>query len=404
MTIADWNQLFRTGSEVSKFGAVTLLQNEAHLSEELASLLGIQFAIESEKGDSELSLAISHVLTCTGVLALRALVEQLDHSNEKVRQAARDACRDIEDVSMHHHVVAALLKGMAKRPAYDQQRCALLIGRFRRRPEDAPLFADVLLNDAGRMEEQVALPELRRCLDRLSGTKNKQSVDWKRTLQLTPLMVASNCRDLEQIEQLVKGDSVNAVDYKGDTALIRAIKDSKSTDNEVVAALIRGGAAIDARGHRDTTALLEAVRAHRTEIVQMLLDAGADPNLKDRSSYSALHLAISKGYPFLAGTILGPQVDLESNYGNNRTALIEFCRIKDVALVRRVLAIGVAVNSIDGEKKSALIWAVKSDPSSMAIPKMLLEHGAKTTLTDYSGKKAADYAQSPELVELLNGK
>mgnify|MGYP001989720599 CR=1 FL=1 len=134
VTIADWNQLFRTGSEESKFGAVTLLQNEPRLSEELASLLVIQFAIESGKGGSELSSAISHVLTCTGVPALRALVEHLDHPNEKVRQATRDACRDIEDVSMHHHVVAALVKGMAERPAYDQQRCANLIGRFKLRP------------------------------------------------------------------------------------------------------------------------------------------------------------------------------------------------------------------------------------------------------------------------------
>jgi uncharacterized protein len=170
-----------------------------------------------------------------------------------------------------------------------------------------------------------------------------------------------------------------------------------------VAALIRGGAQVDARGHRETTALLEVVRAHRIEIVKMLLAAGADPNLKDRFSYTPLHLALSKGYPLLAEIILGPKVDLESNYGNGKTALIEFCRINDVVLVRRSLAIGAAVNSIDAEKKSALIWAAQSDPSSTTIPRMLLEHGAKTTITDYSGKQAGDYAQSPALIELLSG-
>ena len=38
------------------------------------------------------------------------------------------------------------------------------------------------------------------------------------------------------------------------------------------------------------------------------------------------------------------------------------------------------------------------------IPKLLLERGAKTAFADYSKKKAIDYAESAELVELLKGK
>ena len=403
VTIADWNQLFQTGSEVSKNRAVGLLENKTRISEDLATFLAVQFEIESQKGDSDLSASISHVLTHTDMSAFRALAKRLDHPNKEVRKATREACRNIQDVSKHQYIVAYLLKGLAKLPADDQQQCANLIRYLKPFPEDAPLFSEALLTDAGRLEQQVAVPELRRWLDRLCGPENQKLVDWNRTLKLTPLMVAVKCGDVAQIKQLVKGDNVDAVDYKGDTALIRAIKDTKPTDNEVVGALIDGGAPTDARGHRDTTALLEAVRAHRIETVEMLLAAGADPNLKDRSGRSALHLALSKGYPLLAESILGPKVDLEANYGNRQTALIVFCELKDVTLVRRALALGAAVDSIDGEKKSALIWAVKSDPSSTMIPKMLLERGAKTTFTDHSGKKAIDYAQSSELIELLKG-
>jgi ankyrin repeat protein len=120
--------------------------------------------------------------------------------------------------------------------------------------------------------------------------------------------------------------------------------------------------------------------------------------------FTALNLALSKGYSSLAETILGTKVDLESSYGNSETALIQFCCIKDVGLVRRAIALGAAVNAIDSQKKSALIWAGKSDPSSTTIPKILLEHGANTTLTDRSEKQAIDYAESPALVELLGSK
>ena len=402
VTIADWNHLFSTSSRKTKFGAVTLLSGTQPLSEELASVLFGQFLLEVENDESDLLSAISHALTSTGGTACNEFLKHLDHPSEKVRESVRDACRDIRDVSLHHDVVTELLKGIAKLPWNEQRRCASLIGSFNHCPEDASQLAEVLIRDEERLETTEVLPKLRGYLDRLCDSKTLQSVDWKRALQLTPLMVASKCSDFAKIEKLVTSDRVNAVDYKGDTALIRTIKDSKPDDNEVVAALVRGGAQVDARGHRDTTALLEAVRAHRIEIVKMLLSAGADPNLKDRSTYTPLRLALSKGYLLLAEAILGPKVDLESNYGNGKTALIEFCRINDVVLVRRSLAIGVAVNSIDGERKSALIWAVNSDPLSTSIPRMLIKHGAKTTLTDFLGKQAVHYAQSPALFELLS--
>jgi tetratricopeptide (TPR) repeat protein len=219
VTNADWSHLFSTSSRKTQFGAVTLLSGTQPLSEELASLLVVQFMIEVEKGESELSSAISHVLTSTGGAACNELLKQLEHPSDKVRESVRDACRDIRDVSLHHDVVTALLKGIPRLPRNEQRQCASLIGGFKHCPEDAPQLAEVLLRDKGSLGNTEALPVLRRYLDRLCDSKTMQSVDWKRTLQLTPLMVASKCGDFVQIEKLVTSDHVNAVDYNGDTAL-----------------------------------------------------------------------------------------------------------------------------------------------------------------------------------------
>jgi len=395
-TAADWSRLFRTASTDTQFATVSLLYNTPDISKPVASVLSDQFVIAVETGHRTVANAIGQALTNSGADALEALIRQLGHPHAKVRQATRSRCRGIRDVSRHPQVAAALLNELSKLPLPEQLQCVYLINGFQLRPQDASLIAEALQNETG-------LPELRMLLDKLCGPHNKQLIDWKSTLQLSPLMLAVACGEIANIEQLARTDNVNAVDYRGNTALIRAVLEWDSSNTEVLAALIRGGVPLDGRGNRQTTALLEAVRAHNTAGVKMLLAAGADPNLKDRSGYSALRIALSKGYPLLAETILDFPVDLNTNYGNNRTALIEFCRINDAALVRRALELNASVNAVDGEKKSALIWAVKSNPSSTVIPKILLDRGAIPTMKDHSGKSAADYAQSPALSSLLNG-
>ena len=81
--------------------------------------------------------------------------------------------------------------------------------------------------------------------------------------------------------------------------------------SDVVVALIRSGAEVD-KFYRSVdspypygTPLHAAVRSGWAEVVDMLLDAGADPNSHDPLVGSPLHLALRNGHPKIAQTLIG---------------------------------------------------------------------------------------------------
>ena len=85
--------------------------------------------------------------------------------------------------------------------------------------------------------------------------------------------------------------------YEG-TALIAA---AHLGHDEVVKTLIRAGASVDHINNLGWTALIESIvlgdgGRHHVECLQALLDAGANPNLADRSGVPPLRLAQARGF------------------------------------------------------------------------------------------------------------
>jgi|GEM_PF-1030611 len=71
--------------------------------------------------------------------------------------------------------------------------------------------------------------------------------------------------------------NINQKDKKGSTALHRACMN----DKEMISILLQNGADIDAQINDGTTPLMSAVEADKPEIVKLLLDNGANPDIKD---------------------------------------------------------------------------------------------------------------------------
>ncbi|KAK2844426.1 hypothetical protein Q5P01_011085 [Channa striata] len=80
---------------------------------------------------------------------------------------------------------------------------------------------------------------------------------------------------------------------------------------------------LDAKEHKGKTALLVAVTANQTEIVQDLLLLGADTNACDVKGQTALHLASHYGFPAVLQVILSykPGVNLEARNFEGMTPL-----------------------------------------------------------------------------------
>lgn len=107
---------------------------------------------------------------------------------------------------------------------------------------------------------------------------------------------------------------------------------SFNRDHDAVRLLLRYGARIDP-DHEDGTPFLGAVKWSRFEEAKLFLDLGADPDLKDRSGMTALHLMLKKDSDAAAIRMVvahGARGDIPGPDG--RTAIDILSRKKDPEL------------------------------------------------------------------------
>jgi uncharacterized protein len=110
----------------------------------------------------------------------------------------------------------------------------------------------------------------------------------------TALMAAVDKGERRVVEALLAGGAdVNATDDLGQTALMLA---AAHRDPEIVRVLLGAHAAVDrVTGPNHWTVLMRAADAGYPDNVRLLLDHGADANLRNRQGNTALALAREAG-------------------------------------------------------------------------------------------------------------
>ncbi|KAK6077363.1 hypothetical protein SCUP234_06775 [Seiridium cupressi] len=163
--------------------------------------------------------------------------------------------------------------------------------------------------------------------------------------------------------------------------------------------LLENGADIDAI---DTiggcTALTIATWLGNDAMVQLLVEKGADVNMRQRSGETALHIAARDGYPDLVELLVrnGARVDLKLHgwtamllaVSNQRGWIPDFLVHQGAnfgweAFARLLSVRGAQVDAVNRWGRTPLMWAVYG--KQYAIVEILLGHGADITLGMHEG-------------------
>lgn len=230
--------------------------------------------------------------------------------------------------------------------------------------------------------------------------------------------------NLDLVKFLVnRGADVNARDSGGLTALMFAVQ---AEDLAIVRFLVDKGADVNrkgsATGYRSDyaiasgrnmwgrcirqvhTALMLATESSDLEIMEFLIDKGADLNVKDDCGCTALMEAARRGNLEASEFLIRKGADVNASDKKGRTALLytvspwivwvhtSHRRRKNAEIVRLLVDKGADVNASDKKGTTALMEAASL--GNLEIVKFLIEKGADVNVKDKIGRKPLSYASA----------
>jgi len=223
-----------------------------------------------------------------------------------------------------------------------------------------------------------------------------------RYIELSKLMVASYF-GLEDFaaKQINLGAWIDERDEDHWTALIYA---AWSGCEAIVKMLLEKDAEVNARGQQhtavlreDCTALMAAAANGHAEIVQLLIDHGAETKFDDEL---ALSTAAAKGHEKVVATLLANGCDIEERNYYGQVPLHHACLNGRGEVFKLLVSHGASIFAKDVNGRSALDMAAES--GSAEIVKWLLARGADVNGTDYYGTTAFDLAYHSEHDQILH--
>lgn len=149
-----------------------------------------------------------------------------------------------------------------------------------------------------------------------------------------------------------------------------------------------------------TPDLVGATISSCKEVVERLLDSGADPNVKSPEGWSPVFEAAYRSQEEILRLLLDRGADINQRSSSGWTPLIAATnRDRCFSIVELLLSRGADINARNEEGRTALIYAVLH--KNEAVVRLLLAAGADVKLKDGYGKTALMIAQEEALDEYV---
>lgn len=171
-----------------------------------------------------------------------------------------------------------------------------------------------------------------------------------------PLVKASFENDPQAVKDLLaSGVDVNRRDKSiGATALDEAVENG---NREIVQALLDAGADVNARNSRRQTPLMRLDEDGTARLVEDLVRAGAKVNLKDEDGDTALMLAASYSNAEVVQALVRAGARLDAANHEGRTAIMKAAEYGNLEIVEMLFDLGADINRQDKEGETALTLA-----------------------------------------------
>ena len=201
------------------------------------------------------------------------------------------------------------------------------------------------------------------------------------------LLRACKTGQSESVRFLVEaGADVNIAKPGVDTCLHAAVYGKCS--KEALQKITEQGTNVNALNNRGETALLLACKSAQAESVKLLLENGADPNISDANDYTCLHAAVlGRCTNLTLQEIITHHRRLDAKDTKGKTALWLACAYRQHDAVKLLLEAGSNPNIADNEDVTCLQAAVFAGRSKTII-QGIINHGADVNATDKNNRTA----------------
>ena len=204
----------------------------------------------------------------------------------------------------------------------------------------------------------------------------------------SPLFLPSISGGVDTVKVLLRaGADVRATDTTGNTCLMFAAHHGHIETVRTLLCMPEVG--LDNPGEHGSTALHDAACQGHPDVLQALLDAGADTEAKDAEGRSVLLVASSTHEVKSVKVLVEAGAEVRATDDEGNTCLIIAAYFGYTEIVRYLLCLS-DVHDRDAEGDTALHLAAHQKLPD--VVKLLLEHGADKSLCNEAGETALDNA------------
>ncbi|MDH5230550.1 MAG: ankyrin repeat domain-containing protein [Gammaproteobacteria bacterium] len=218
---------------------------------------------------------------------------------------------------------------------------------------------------------------------KMLANNKKVNINAREQMQRSPLILATIRGDTSTVELLIRlGANPNLMDKHGFTALHIAAREGRTA---TARALLNGGAQPDTKQKTTgDTALILAAKFNRSSTLRALTKAGANPNKLNDVGNAAIHIAATQGHLNIVKDLcIYNKTHLEIRNPVDMTPLMLAAAHEQTKIVRELLRANAKVDATTHAGWTALMFA--ADRGNTAAVKQLLRRGANPNQDNQEG-------------------